>query len=66
MTDKEIQQELVAPFRTKYFRYPYGEFNDLVIQYVKKEGYIKAYSVTQGEKNSEVKDYSFKIYSDYV
>ena len=66
LTDKEIQQELVAPFRTKYFRYPYGEFNDTVIHYVKQSGYDKAYSVTQGEKNPEAKDYSFKIYSNYV
>lgn len=61
LSEKEILQEITPPFRTKYLRYPYGEYCDKVIECVKQVGFQKAYSVTQG-----VHDNQYKIYSDYV
>ena len=61
LSEKEILQEITAPFRTKYLRYPYGEYCSKVIDCVKRVGYEKAYSVTQG-----VEDHPYKIFSDYV
>lgn len=48
---EEIMRELKCPFETKYFAYPYGRFNDLVVECVKESGYEFAYSVTQGNDN---------------
>jgi hypothetical protein len=50
----------------KHFAYPYGTFNDLVIECVKEAGYEKAYSVTQGSQDPNDPDYKFKIYRDYI
>ena len=61
LSEKEILQEITAPFETKYLRYPYGKYCNKVIDCVKRVGYEKAYSVTQG-----VHDNQYKIYSDYV
>lgn len=62
----QIMRELKAPFETELFAYPYGRFNDLVIECVKEAGYKYAYSVTQGSRNEHEKDYNFKIYRDYI
>ncbi len=61
LSQKEIMQEITAPFPTKYFRYPYGAYNDLVVECVKMAGYEKAYAVTQG-----VPDDPYRLYSNYV
>ena len=66
LSDKEVLQEITAPFPTKYLRYPYGEYDDRVISLVKEAGYEKAYSVTQGEQDEFAPDARYKIYSDYV
>ena len=66
LSDKEILQEVTAPFRTKYFRYPGGVYDDRVIEIVKSVGYEKAYSVTQGVKDMNIPNAQYKIYSDYV
>ncbi len=66
LTEEEIMKEVIPPIPMKYFAYPYGRFNDLVIDCVKKAGFEKAYSVTQGSMNPDDKDYQFKIYRDYL
>jgi len=46
----EIKKELTPPsfFNTKYFAYPYGKFDKLVLDWVKIIGYDIAYSVDKG------------------
>jgi len=61
LSEKEIFQEITAPFETKYLRYPYGEHNDKVIECVMRAGYEEAYAVTQG-----VHAHPYKIFSNYV
>jgi peptidoglycan/xylan/chitin deacetylase (PgdA/CDA1 family) len=61
LSEKEIMQEIAAPFRTRYLRYPYGEYCDKVIECAKRAGYEKAYSAAQG-----VEDHQYKILSNYV
>lgn len=51
LSDDEIRKELVMPFPVrgpKYFAYPYGRFNDRVIELVIEAGYDDAWSVDQG------------------
>jgi hypothetical protein len=50
----------------KHFAYPYGTFNDLVIECVKEAGFKVAYSVTQGSQDRADVDHHFKIYRDYI
>ena len=66
LSDREIIQEITAPFPTKYLRYPYGDYDDRVVELVKKAGYEKAYSVTQGVAEGSHPDANFKLYSNYV
>lgn len=47
LTKEEIMKEITPPFPMKYFAYPYGRYNDLVIECVKEAGYEKAYSVIE-------------------
>lgn len=47
LTKEEIMKEITPPFPMKYFAYPYGRYNELVKQCVKKAGYEKAFSVFQ-------------------
>lgn len=63
---RQIMDEIKCPFDTDYFAYPYGKFNELVIDCVKEYGYKFAYSVTQGSINTDDIDYNFKIYRDYI
>lgn len=66
LSKDEIIREITPPFECRYFAYPYGTFNDLIIQCVKDAGYEKAYSVTQGSTNPNDRDYNFKIFRDYI
>lgn len=61
LSQKEIMQEITAPFPTKYLRYPHGAYNDLVVECAQIAGYEKAYAVTQG-----VPDDPYRLYSNYV
>jgi hypothetical protein len=60
--------EITPPSNIKceYFAYPYGTYNDLVIECVKKLNYEAAFSVTQGSRNINEQDYRYKIYRDYI
>jgi hypothetical protein len=49
-----------------FFAYPYGTYNDLVIECVKEVGFKVAYSVTQGSQDRTDKDHHYKIYRDYI
>jgi len=65
--DREaIMREITPPFPMETFAYPYGRYNDLVVQCVKEVGYKLAYSVTQGSINPNDPDHQFKIYRDYI
>lgn len=68
LSKEEIMMEIVPPMglNIKHFAYPYGAYNDLVIECVKEAGYEKAYSVTQGSQDPNDPDYNFKIYRDYI
>jgi hypothetical protein len=57
---KEIMKEITPPFPMKYFAYPYGRFNQLVLDCVKEAGYEKAWSVTQGNDNP------LSLYRNYI
>lgn len=60
LNKEEIMKEITPPFPMKYFAYPYGSYNDLVIECVKEAGYEKAWSVTQGNNNN------FTLFRDYL
>jgi hypothetical protein len=45
LTKEEIMKEITPPFPMKSFAYPYGRYNDLVIECVKEAGYERAFSV---------------------
>lgn len=51
LSREEIMKE-VTPINKMfgdYFAYPYGRYNDLVVECVKEAGYKEAWSVTQGD-----------------
>lgn len=66
LTEEEIIYEITPPYPMDYFAYPYGKYNDLVIECVKKIGYKYAWSVSQGSNNKEDKDYNFKLFRNYL
>lgn len=66
ITRHEMYKEITPPFPMDYFAYPYGEYNQVVIDVVKDAGFKRAYSVTQGSTNPNEKDYQYKIYRDYI
>lgn len=45
LSKEEIMKEITSPFPMKSFAYPYGRYNDLVIECVKEAGYERAFSV---------------------
>ena len=62
----EIMKEVTPPFPMKYFAYPYGTFNDLVIECVRDAGFKMAYSVHQGSRDINDSNYNFKIIRSYI
>lgn len=66
LSKEEILKEITPPYPMDYFAYPYGTFNDLVIECVKEVGFKEAYSVTQGSLDPTEKNYQYKIYRDYI
>lgn len=63
---QQLIQEITPPFPCRYFAYPYGAYNNEVVQAVKNAGYERAWSVRQGTLDTSVPDWQFKIYRDYV
>lgn len=66
LSREEIIKEITPPFPMRTFAYPYGCYNDLVVECVKEAGFEKAYSVTQGTTDESVIDWQFKIYRNYI
>jgi hypothetical protein len=62
----DIISEVTPPFPMEYFAYPYGNYNDVVIECVKVVGFKYAWSVTQGTKNTFDENYNFKLYRNYI
>jgi len=62
----EIVKEVTPPFPMDFFAYPYGRYNQTVVDCVKQAGFTKAWSVTQGSTNLSEQDYDFKIFRDYI
>ena len=62
----EMVKEITPPFPMDYFAYPYGEYNQVVIDVVKECGFKKAWSVTQGSSDVNSQDYNYKIYRNYI
>jgi hypothetical protein len=60
LSKQEIIKEITPPFPMEYFAYPYGKYNDLVVECVKEAGYNDAWSVTQGT------DEQFKRIRNYI
>lgn len=60
LSKEEIMREITPPFPMKYFAYPYGRFNQLVLDCVKEAGYEQAWSVTQGNDNP------LSLYRNYI
>lgn len=59
LSKEEIIKEITPPFPMEYFAYPYGKYNDLVVECVKEAGYKDAWSVTQGtgEQFKRIRNY---------
>jgi hypothetical protein len=66
LSRNEIMEEVTPPFPMQYFAYPYGTYNDLVIECVKEAGYKFAYSVHQGTKDIHDPNYNYKIFRSYI
>jgi hypothetical protein len=61
LTADQIRRELERPdWAEDVFAYPYGDFDERVIEQVKAAGYTKAYSTTQGDSGE------FSIYRAYI
>jgi peptidoglycan/xylan/chitin deacetylase (PgdA/CDA1 family) len=59
-------KEITPPFPMDYFAYPYGRFNQVVVDIVKQAGFKEAWSVTQGSQDPNEKDHIFKQYRPYL
>jgi hypothetical protein len=62
----DMVKEITPPFPMDYFAYPYGEFNQVVLDVVKECGFKKAWSVTQGSMDVNAQDYNYKIFRNYI
>ncbi len=48
LTDVRLAYEVTPPWPMDFFAYPYGRYDDRVVEAVKKAGFKFAWSVTQG------------------
>lgn len=51
LSKDEILKEITPPFPMQELAYPYGKFNELVIECAKEVGFKKAWSVTEGDNS---------------
>lgn len=49
LTGPEIASEITPPFPMDYLAYPYGKFNEQVLELTRLAGYKEAFSVTEGD-----------------
>lgn len=66
ITRHEMVQQITPPFPMDYFAYPYGRFNQVVLDCVKQAGFKQAWSVNQGSMNEHEEDYLFKQCRQYL
>lgn len=62
----EMVKEITPPFPMEYFAYPYGKYDQVVLDCVKQAGFKKAWSVTQGSQDIKEANHDFKIYRNYI
>jgi len=66
LSEEDILKEITPPIPMDTFAYPYGRYSDKVIELVKRVGYKKAFSVTQGATDINTRDYNYKIFRRYI
>jgi hypothetical protein len=66
ITRHEMVKEITPPFPMDYFAYPYGRFNQVVLDCVQQAGFKQAWSVNQGSMNEIESDYLFKQCRTYL
>jgi peptidoglycan/xylan/chitin deacetylase (PgdA/CDA1 family) len=66
LSEEDILREITPPFPMDTFAYPYGRYSDKVVELVKRVGYKKAFSVTQGVTDINTTDYKYKIFRRYI
>lgn len=66
LSKEQIIREITPPYPMEYFAYPYGRYNDLVVNCVIEAGFKSAFSVTQGSTNINDQNHQYKIYRDYI
>lgn len=52
LSDEDLEKEVTPPFQMDYFAYPYGKFDDRVIEAVKKAGFKYAHVLANGDNSS--------------
>jgi peptidoglycan/xylan/chitin deacetylase (PgdA/CDA1 family) len=60
ITRHEMVKEIAPPFPMDYFAYPYGRYNQVVLECVQQAGFKQAWSVNQGSMNENESNYLFK------
>jgi hypothetical protein len=66
ITRHEMVKEITPPYPMDYFAYPYGRFNQVVLDCVQQAGFKQAWSVNQGSMNENESDYLFKQCRTYL
>jgi peptidoglycan/xylan/chitin deacetylase (PgdA/CDA1 family) len=66
ITRHEMVKEIAPPFPMDYFAYPYGRYNQVVLECVQQAGFKQAWSVNQGSMNENESDYLFKQCRTYL
>ena len=66
ITRHDMVQQITPPFQMDYFAYPYGRYNQTVLDCVKQAGFKQAWSVNQGSMNENDIDYLFKQCRPYL
>jgi hypothetical protein len=66
ITRHEMVKEITPPYPMDYFAYPYGRFNQVVLECVQQAGFKQAWSVNQGSMNENESDYLFKQCRTYL
>jgi hypothetical protein len=66
ITRHEMVKEIAPPFPMDYFAYPYGRYNQVVLECVQQAGFKQAWSVNQGSMNENESNYLFKQCRTYL
>ena len=66
ITRHEMVKEIAPPFPMDCFAYPYGRYNQVVLECVQQAGFKQAWSVNQGSMNENESDYLFKQCRTYL